>query len=266
MYEELYEKLDGTAAYFERLGLEPGSVRPDLEGLDRVLPAQLNHIPFDDMDVWGKGACPDLGIKALYEKIVLRRRGGYCFELNSLFNALLRALGFNTYMVIAHIIADRGGLTPPGHCAVICSIDGEKYFCDVGYGGLVPEGGVPFSGESRYGFHIEKGENYTELINEKEGRVEMCFRDAAVNPIEFIPLNFHMSQSNTSLFRNSLLLNLRMEGGSVSLTDLELKYRRGEERWERSIGEEEIPAVMEEYFGIPSGGVYLRNIGPWGDN
>ena len=71
MYEELYEKLDGTAAYFERLGLEPGSIRPDLEGLDRVLRAQLNHIPFDDMDVWGKGACPDLGIKALYEKIVL---------------------------------------------------------------------------------------------------------------------------------------------------------------------------------------------------
>ena len=263
MYEELYEKIENNEEYLRRIGLEPGSIKPDLEGLNRVLRAHLSHVPFDDMDVWGRGICPQLGTKALYEKIVLRRRGGYCFELNSIFNALLRSLGFDTYMVIAHIMADRSELTPPGHCAVICRIDGEKYFCDVGYGGLVPEGGVPFSGESRYGFRIEKGEPYIKLFNEKNNWVELCFRDAAVDPVEFIPLNFHMSQSSTGLFRNSFLLNLRMDGGSVSLTDLELKYRKGEERWERFISESEIPAIMEEYFGIPSEGIYLRKIGPW---
>ncbi|MBR5065483.1 MAG: arylamine N-acetyltransferase, partial [Oscillospiraceae bacterium] len=55
-------------------------------------------------------------------------RGGYCFELNSLFCAFLRAVGFEAYVVTVRIVAGRDFVTPPAHCAVICVIDGEKYF------------------------------------------------------------------------------------------------------------------------------------------
>ncbi len=263
MYEGLYERLPDAGAYLRRIGLEDMQIKQELACLDRIVHAQLTHVPFDDMDVWSKGACPDLSIAALYDKIVLRRRGGYCFELNSVFNALLRALGFDTYMVAVHIMAGKAEMYPPSHCALICRIGDEKYFCDVGYGGLVPDGGVPCSGESRFGFHIAKNGAYTELINEKNGWVEMRFKDVPIDPVELIPLNYHISQSAEFIFKNQLHLNLRLDDGSVSVVDHEFKLRRGEERVEKRIELDEVPGIMEEYFGIPSDGVALREMGPW---
>ena len=51
MYEELYEKIENNEEYLRRIGLEPGSIKPDLEGLNRVLRAHLSHVPFEF--VWG---------------------------------------------------------------------------------------------------------------------------------------------------------------------------------------------------------------------
>ena len=104
-----------------------------MEWIDRLIHSQLTHIPFDAMDCWGKGETPSLAIDDLFDKIIVRHRGGYCFELNSLFCTFLRALGYETYIVVVHLL--HGFTPPPAHCAVVCIIDSEKYFCDVGYGG-----------------------------------------------------------------------------------------------------------------------------------
>ena len=248
MYEELYEPLPCAEEYLRRIGLGGEEIKAELSGLDRLVRAQLSHIPFDNMDVWGKGICPLLGIRALYEKIVLRRRGGYCFELNSLFNALLKALGFETYMVAAHVMAGRDEVGPPAHCALICNFSGEKYFCDVGYGGPVPVGGLPLSGESRFGFRLEKQGNYYLLC--RDGAEELRFKDVPVDPVELIPMNYYISQKPDSPFRNILHLNLRLDEGSVSIVGREFKLRRGEERVEKSIEMSELPLILEEYFGI----------------
>lgn len=263
MYEELYERIPDTERYLERIGLGGERLKPDRAGLDRLIHAQLTHIAFEDMDVWGRGECPSLGIKALFEKIVLRRRGGYCFELNSLFHALLRELGYECYMVAAHVMAGRCEMGPPAHCAIICEAEGEKLFCDVGYGGAVPDGGLSFSGESRFGFHLERDGGYMKLINAKNGSCEICFKDVAIAPVELIPMNYYISQKPDSPFRNVLHLNLRLENGSVSLVDHEFKLRRGIERLERYIESAELPDILEEYFDIPAAEVTLRDIGPF---
>ncbi len=75
----------------------------DLDGLNRLLFAQLTHIPFDSLDVWSAGACPSLKLQDIYEKIVEKGRGGYCFELNTFFRSLLNALGFDAYQAVAYI-------------------------------------------------------------------------------------------------------------------------------------------------------------------
>lgn len=263
MYGELYERVPDVGMYLERIGIVGEEIRAERYWLDRLVHAHLTHVPFEDMDVWGAGECPDLGIKALFEKIVLRRRGGYCFELNSLFNALLKALGFETYLVAAHVTAGRDYLPPPSHCAVVCVICGEKYFCDVGYGGPAPDGGLPLCGAGCRGFHVENDGRWCHVINEKSGGEELRFRDVAVEPVEIVPLNYHVSQNPDSIFRNELHLNLRLEDGSVSVVDSVFKLRRGSERQEKNIEPAELPAILEEYFAIPPAGVSVRPFGPF---
>ncbi len=261
MYEKLYERLPDTEAYLQRIGLSGTEIKADRESLDRLVHAQLCHVPFENMDVWGRGECPSLEVEALFNKIVLRRRGGYCFELNSLFNALLKNLGFDTYMVIAHVMAGREELGPPAHCAVICTIGGEKLFCDVGYGGPVPDGALSLSGESSFDFYLERDGLYMKLINESTGVMELCFKDVPADSVELVPLNFNISQSPTSPFRHQLHMNLRLDNGSVSVVDHAFKLRRGEERVEKYIEARELPDILEEYFGIPASEAPLREIG-----
>ena len=110
----------------------------DLDGLNRLLFAQLTHIPFDSLDVWGAGCCPSLQLQDIYEKIVEKGRGGYCFELNTFFRSLLNALGFDAYQAVAYILNPDGTLQPPAHNVVLCDLDGKRYFMDAGYGGPVP--------------------------------------------------------------------------------------------------------------------------------
>ncbi len=263
MYEELYERLPDAGAYLERIGLGGEEIKPDLSALDRLVHAHLTHVPFEDMEPWGTGNCPDLAVKALFDKIVLRRRGGYCFELNSLFYAFLKELGFDVYMVMAHVMAERAELPPPCHCCVICSFEGEKYFCDVGYGGAVPDGGVKLSGESRHGFRLERSGIFYRVINEKNGCEELRFKDVPIAPVELIPMNYYISQGATSPFRNQLHLNLRLEDGSVSVVDHVFKLRHSGQLEERRIDIADVPAILEEYFGIPSGGIKLRELGPF---
>ncbi|MBE7016914.1 MAG: arylamine N-acetyltransferase [Ruminococcaceae bacterium] len=261
MYEELYERIPDAAAYMERIGLGGVELKNDRESLDRIIYSHLTNVPFENIDCWAMGKCPELGIKKLFDKIVTRRRGGWCFELNSLLNAFLRELGFETYMVAANVMAGREEIHPPAHCVIVCIIEGKKYLCDVGYGGSVPFGALSFSGESRFGFHLEKDGFYIKLINEFSGREEIRFKDIPAAAVELIPMNYYISQLSTSPFRNQIRVNLRLRDGSAGIIEHEFKMRRGEERIEKFIDTKDLPDILEKYFGISEEGLVLREIG-----
>ncbi len=255
MYEELYAPLPDKEAYLARIGLAGEAVAPTVEWLDRLVHAQLTHVPFDDMDVWGRGDCPSLAIEDIYSKIVVRRRGGYCFELNSLFCSLLKSVGFDAYLVVVSLLFGKGFVPPPAHCGIVCTIDGEKYFCDVGFGGPVPDGAVRYGGSIDHGYRIGTDGAFTYLEwveTDNPGRV-MLFHDVPALPVELIPLNFHVSQRPGSLFRSTLNLNLRLDDGSVSVTNRSFKLRTRQERTEREIADlDELRGILPKYFGIPA--------------
>lgn len=261
MYEELYGRIPDCAAYMERIGLGGAKLKADLESLDKIIFSHLTNVAFENIDCWALGACPNLEIAGLYDKIVSRHRGGWCFELNSLLNAFLRELGFESYLVAANVMAGRDELFPPAHCVIVCVIEGEKYLCDVGYGGAVPFGALSFSGESRFGFHLERDGLYMKLINEFGGREEIRFKDVPVQAVELIPMNYYISQLPTSPFRNQLRLNLRFPDGSVGIIDHEFKLRRGKEKLEKYIESSDLPPILEQYFSIPAADIPMREIG-----
>ena len=126
-------------AYMERIKCQvPTQMNGEI--LDRLIRSHLEQIPFENLDVIDFGRVPELGEDILFEKIVRKKRGGYCFELNILFRRLLESLGLFVYPVAARVLWNRDYLPPVSHMGLVADIAGRKGFCDVGYGGPGPKG------------------------------------------------------------------------------------------------------------------------------
>jgi N-hydroxyarylamine O-acetyltransferase len=120
--------------YLDRVGLR-AAPSPDLEGLAAVQAAQLRAIPFENFDVLlGPGI--DVATAAVYEKLVTRRRGGYCFECNTLLRDALGALGFEARTLLARVVIDRvdGPVPARTHAVVKVRLGADAYIVDCGFG------------------------------------------------------------------------------------------------------------------------------------
>ncbi|MGC9442409.1 arylamine N-acetyltransferase family protein [Streptomyces sp. WG5] len=126
-------------AYLGRIGWA-GERRPDAHTLRGVHLAHLRAVPFENLDALG-GTAPSLDLADLMAKLVHgRRRGGYCYEHNTLFAAALEALGFRVTRLAARVVlgADRFEDRPRTHMALLVEIPGDPrpYLADVGFGAI----------------------------------------------------------------------------------------------------------------------------------
>jgi len=250
-----------TGRYLSRIGvLEPVTV--DIMGLNRLIQAHLTHVPFEALDVWGSGTVPSLDIGDLYQKIVIDNRGGYCFELNSLFCALLKDLGFEAYLVIASLLDEAGEPAPPAHSAIVCCLDGQKYFVDVGFGGPVPFGALPLKEGTQQGFRLIKEGAFFILksVKASEEKFLLRFRDIPAEPVELVPLNFYISQKPDIHFRKRLLVSQRKEDGSTyTLKGNRLQLRKGDLFSEYPVNDiETLRQVLDRCFHMDPDKVPLR--------
>ncbi|MGI2294750.1 arylamine N-acetyltransferase family protein [Paenibacillus sp. GXUN7292] len=124
-------------AYLQRIGYS-GPLDGSETTLFALQDCHLHTVPYENLDILD-GVPLSLEISDLYDKIVVRRRGGYCFELNALFGWLLRELGYKVTDLFARFWRDEPN-TPPKrrHHVIMVELNDEKYLCDVGVGGIVP--------------------------------------------------------------------------------------------------------------------------------
>jgi N-hydroxyarylamine O-acetyltransferase len=119
--------------YLERIGLR-GQPAPTLRTLFGLQRAHLRSVPFENLDIhWQRPL--SLADGALFEKIVERRRGGICYELNGLFATLLSTLGFEVNRVSATVFNAQGQPGPDfDHMALLVELERETWLVDVGFG------------------------------------------------------------------------------------------------------------------------------------
>lgn len=247
--------------YLSRIGVTE-QVQPTLGGLDRLVQAHLTHVPFEALDVWGIGACPSLELQDLYRKVVLNRRGGYCFELNTLFRHLLNALGFDAYQVIASLLDENGVAAPPAHNVILCNFSSETYFVDVGFGGPVPFGALKLDREQD-GFAIQKQGDFYIFSRTENGTIRPAvrFRNIPAEHCELIPLNFYISQLPDAHFRNRIFVNQRQLDGSVyTLLGAEFKIsRQGAVQIQPVETIEQVKDILQTRFSIDPETTHLRD-------
>ena len=122
------------AAYLARIGLM-AAPSPDADGLAHLQAAHRNAIAFENLDV-RLGRPIRIDGESSFDKLVTRRRGGYCFEPNRLFADMLAALGLPSRPLLARVLLGAlPGETPPRtHVLLLLEIGGQPWIADAGFG------------------------------------------------------------------------------------------------------------------------------------
>lgn len=252
-------------AYLERLGYQ-GPLEPTAETLRRLHLAHLYAVPFENLSIhWGEPI--QLDDEALFEKIVTRRRGGFCYELNGLFAALLRSLGFDAAMLSAGVGRANGDYSPDyDHMALLVTLE-DRWLADVGFGDSfreplsLDERGAQKEGDLAYRIE-ETGDGRLVLSRREEGGPWKPQYRFGLEPHVFADYaemcHFHQT-SPQSHFTQNRLCSLAAPDGRVTLSGIKLITTRGGEKQERELDEREYAEALREIFGIeedvsPDGG------------
>jgi len=137
--------IDQRDAWLGRIGID-AAPPPTLDTLNTLIAAHLRHIPFENLTPL-VGRRVQIDLPAVFDKLVVQERGGYCFELNTLFCAGLKALGFAVTPLAARVRWNVPDARPTGlsHMLLRVEVAHESHVADVGFGGPTPDRALALS-------------------------------------------------------------------------------------------------------------------------
>jgi N-hydroxyarylamine O-acetyltransferase len=250
-----------TTGYLARIEYG-GPLHPDIETLRGLQLAHLLTVPFENLDI-GLGARINLSREALWDKIVVGRRGGFCYELNGLFAWLLEQVGFEVTCLNArdyHPEDDSFGIDFD-HIALMVRAPGDstRWLADVGYGDTFTE---PLNIDEP-GEQIQRGQSYR-LEPFRGGyqlwqtgydgkRERHYFFDLTPHrfPSEYEATCTYHQTSPQSIFTQKRIITRLTREGRVSLSDGELILTRGGEQTRQPLANAgEFFSLIPVYFGF----------------
>lgn len=243
--------------YLKRIGAErPDDLSP--QSLMALTRAHLKQVPFEVLEMTEAHTEPSLEPEALFEKIVTNRRGGYCFELNKLFYLLLQALGFDCYPVGVRVLMGRPEPRAISHRGIVACFGGEKWYCDVGFGGQGPKGILRLEDSgiqtlTYESFQVLREEDGSYCIVHLDGEQQtrmLKFRDELWLDVDFALLNGYYANHSRSPFIQRKILYLCNSEGWISLVgDTFTEFRCGKTT-ARAVTEEEAKNLVTTQFGL----------------
>jgi N-hydroxyarylamine O-acetyltransferase len=252
-------------SYLGRIGLSEPPERT-LEGLAELGRAHLFSVPFENLDI-AAGQPLSVELEAIYDKLVVRRRGGFCYELNGLYSWLLRELGFEVTLLAAQTVDPTTG--EPGqeraHLVLLVELEGA-WLVDIGWGEVY-----------RRPFALRAGNEHTDpkiasyRLEEQAGRWQISERhdDSLETNLKQIPgwriaYRFDLTprelsdfaatcrwqETESPFFTGHRFCTIATPDGRRTLMDDRLIVRDRGTRTERTVAENEWPGLLEELFGI----------------
>ena len=247
-------------AYLARIGLEKRPEGCTAEALRQLQTAHLTHVPYETLDIVRRVPI-SLKTEDIYDKVVTRHRGGYCFELNGLFGALLRALGYPVTEYFGRFIRDKDpGIPMRRHRVLrVTTEDAGDFICDAGVGGVCPLHPLPMKlhtpwVEPNGTWRIEDVPFYGHMIEEYkrgEWRGYYCFTEEPQANIDYEPMNFWCQNAPESFFRENVIACIQTATGRIALRGKEFHIFDGERLeiipWESP---EERDGLLKRLMGI----------------
>lgn len=217
----------------------------------------LLNIPFENLDIH-YGTKIELDLKKIFQKIIIEKRGGFCYELNSLFNELLKEIGFNTFLISGRVYNENGTYGQEfDHMAIIVMLENKSYLVDVGFGRFILEPLEIVMDKPQIDncgtFIIDKivDDNYRVNKLEIEKRIpEYIFNLNKRQLTEFKEMcDFHQS-SQESHFTKNKVISIAETNGRISLTNKTLKITKGDKTKTIEFEKSEFENYLNKYFNI----------------
>ena len=210
--------------YLERIKYS-GDLEPNLDTLKKLQKTHLLNVPFENLDIHNNIPIT-LSIDKIFNKVVNRNRGGFCYELNGLFYELLVALGFDAIRISARVYDQKKGYGKEfDHFAIIVTIDNTRYLTDVGFGEFTFEPlditlGV-VQNDERGNYLIDDHENgylRVSIVDDKYITPKYIFSDIERALSEFEGMCKYHQTSPDSHFTGKRLITLPTENGRMTIS------------------------------------------------
>ena len=242
--------------YLERIGInEPA--RTDAEFLNIMQMRHLRSVPYENLDILA-GIPLSQDYRQVYDKVVLRRRGGYCFELNELFGWLLRSLHYRVVDCFARFLAGCENVPKRRHHVLIVSVPGDsiRWLCDVGVGSGSPTYPVKLienieQAQPDNTWKLNRDAYLGWVLKRKtaEGWQEVfSFTEEPQLSNDFETASYFCEHSPDSPFNKAPMVSLRTEYGRVTIAGDEKRVFCGDEMTATPI--EDLNVVLRQDFGI----------------
>jgi N-hydroxyarylamine O-acetyltransferase len=243
-------------SYLSRVGYT-GKAGSDLDVLQALHAAHLATIPFENLDILlDRPIYLDIG--SLEKKIVHSRRGGYCFEQNTLFASALRALGFQVSTLEARVRpAGATKILPRTHMVLQVDLGQRKYLADVGFGADGPIHPVPLEGavsEQAGGAYRVVSEGMVRVLQSRyrdEWRDLYAFTLVPAYPIDFEVANHFTSTHPGSPFLRTLTAQIAGPGARHVLRGRKYCIRRAEGEEIHELSNDQVVQLLKEQFRLP---------------
>jgi len=249
-----------AAAYLDRIRYA-GPTEPTAETLAALHRAHMLAVPFENLDIH-LGVRNVLDPDHVFDKVVRRRRGGWCFELNGLFALLLEHLGYRVTRCAAAVVLSEPGTPDFAHLTLRVDL-GEPWLADVGFGDsftaplrLDEPGDQERSGHS---YRLDRGDG--RVLLRQDGRPQYRF---TLEPREMHQFQGMCDalQTPPGHFTDAPVCSRATPDGRVSLAGMRLITTTRQERRERELADAgERRAVLRDLFGIALGDAELTDSG-----
>lgn len=241
--------------YFQRIAYT-GAARADLACVTEIMRCHLRTVPFENLDVQaGKGV--SLAPEDIVEKVVGRRRGGYCYEVNGLFAMVLTALGV-TWRFVGCRPMTYPARRPRTHMAILATFAGEEWLCDVGFGSYGIRAPMRLNDDSVMRQDFDTFQLFQPNEREYQLRAwvddgwadQYCFDLSHHEWVDFLPANWLNSTHPDTLFMKHLIVMRQTPEGREILFGDRLKTVVRHQTEVRQVVANELSSVLAEHFDL----------------
>ena len=223
-------------AFFSRIGMDENTpVHLNPVFLGRVQTACVTHIAYENLDILA-GRPLRLDAEALFEKIVVHGRGGYCFELNGLLAHMLGEMGFSVSERFARFLRGEKEIPMRRHRVTVVSLPDGDYFLDIGVGQIAPR--LPIKMEDNLVqtqngevYRFEKDARHGWILwelHDGEWREYLAIPDDIAYPVDFIQPSFFCENHPDSVFNKQKMIAIKTEAGRKTIDGSTYKVFEGE--------------------------------------
>lgn len=252
--------IDQITAAFARIGMDAPAypIIPTAELLSDIQYNFAAAVPYENLDILA-GIPLSLEEADLYDKIVTRHRGGYCFEVNGFLAAFLRSIGYDVTEYMARYLRGETDIPMRRHrVLVVTCADASRWIVDAGIGQAAFRRPLPFkegaetavSGEI---YHVVKKDFYGWVIEDwhnGQWRPFYGFTEEVQLNLDYIMPSFWCEKHPDSPFIKTNMLSIKTPTGRKTLDGNTFRCFCGTEVSEKVLTNEEIPAVLAEVFGL----------------